>query len=301
MESSIATPKETALANLSEDEQKLLAQAKQELGGNSRPFIPQLKLSTYGSKTEIPKGHFYLVVQEEVDGEKERKEIDIGENPDIIIMKRMYAYSRYSKAKDRLLNWTNEIEGFSEEDIVYLVNAAKGRPYLEFRGSYPEFRDYKQANYYDADEGRSKLSFTNVLYVYVEHPDTDKRIFRFFVRNSSVTGIPEGEQQGNYDKPEPDSLQAFIEGMQKSDPGVFFGTICKLGSKDRGGGDIPFKIVTFENAGPVADLSYMLKLWHALNKALRIRFKDDFESLPSEPTGDSSDVIDVEVDDLPDL
>lgn len=309
MSNAIAATKETSLANWTDQEKALLKAAQNELGTKRGVFIPQLKLSGKGTKSKIKEGHFFLVVPTEEDGEKKIKEIDIGENPEVVILKRLYAYSRYSKGKDKLLNFTNEFEGFTEDNRVVLVNTVESSAFIEFDGNYPTFKkqmcgskEYPDAKYYDADEARSMLKFTNVLYIYFEHPDTEKRVFRMFVSNSSATGIPAGKDHGDFKHPESTSLIAFLDNMKKTEPDVCFAAECRLGCELKQGG-IPFYIITFESLGAVSDMKPFLRLWFKLNQALTMRFKNEILSIPSVPSEDGTamDVIDIDTSDLPDL
>lgn len=291
----------TALVQLTKQEAELLAMAQQEMGGARRHFFPKLKISGKGTKTKIPEGHFYVVVLDK-EAENGVREIDVGENPEILIMKRLYSYSWYSKAKEKLLGYTNEFDNFTPEDEVIYVNCSSA-PFAQFRGNYPEFKAYKDENLYDHEEQKSKLRFTNVLYVYLEHPDTEVRVFKMMVGNASAAGIPEGEDRGDFKNPEPTSLIAFLEGTRKSDPTVFFGTKCRLDSYLKRGG-IEYYVVTFENVGAVPDVARLSRLWFVIGKLIDERFKTEFLSLPTAPgssTAGAIDVGEVEVDDLPDL
>lgn len=67
--------------------------------------------------------------------------------PAVTIMTRLYSYNLFSKAQNKLLLWTNEIAGSSAEDAVFLTNKKGDSPLMEWKGFYPEFKQYVKQNY----------------------------------------------------------------------------------------------------------------------------------------------------------
>src|SRR3990167_674243 len=263
----------------------ILSRARTEVGIDRLPFIPVMKLSNKGNQSikisehetiDIPEQHFYIsYVEENQDEGTAKRVIDIGENPEVVIIKRRYSYSFYSKTEDKLVAWTNEIDQFSLLQEVRIINNFGDAPFTEFLGTYFQFKKYKNDKYISKD-GRQELRFRNILYIYFPNEFTDKKIFRLFVGNSSVTGVPEGEIQGSYKKPEPQSLLDFAKKVSVSEPNVFFKTKCRLGSKYHAG-DIDYYMITFEPCGNVENFDEMANTWMKLTDELDIRFKIEFD------------------------
>lgn len=278
--------------------ERAIAKAKQQLGQNRMPLVPSLKLQNKGSTAVegVKEGEFFVTWREKKDdGKFEDVAVALGAHPEIVILQRLYSYSWYRKESagkpGRLMAWTNEIESFWPEkpdgtpQTVYLMvnpdNASA--PHVEFRGNYQEFKSHKEANYKDRD-GDNLLKFKNVLYVYLDVPGhDDKKVFRFFIGNSSVTGVPDGAKTGDYKNPEPQSLLSFIAGLQSSEPNVFFGTKCRLGSRLKSGG-IEYYLTTFDKVGPVENLDLMADYYMKLGSYLTMREAQEFESAPTKAT-----------------
>lgn len=291
----------------------IMSHARREIGRQRLPSIPGFKLSNKGSKDDVPEQHFYLSASKKNDqGEFEDQIIDVGTEPVITILHRRYSYSWYrkeNKAKGlpgRLMAWTNEIEGFGPDQRVMLVNNREEGvdPFIEYDGDFQGFKAH-QNSHYQGPDGRTLLKFRNVLYVWYYHPERERHLYRMFIGNSSVTGVPRGAEQGDYKNPEPRSLLKFIETLRTSEPGgVLFGSKCKLGSHLQTGG-IEYYITEFENAGPTPEneLRDMASVYARLIVALSQRFESEFLSLPtSKPAPKSQEkVVDVDFDNLPDV
>lgn len=281
---------------------KIVAKARSEVGTERLPPISTMKLVNKGSKVEdldgkkIPEQHFYLSYIDDSEGTK-KINIAIGKHPEVVIIKRRYSYSMYSKTEDRLIAWTNEIDEFTQQQEVRLINNLGNQPYTEFAGNYFDFKEYKNQNYVSRD-GRQEMKFRNILYVLFPNEFTEKKIFRLFIGNSSVTGVPDGEIQGDYKNPEPKSLLDFATQVRASEPNVFFGTKCRLGSKYHEG-EIDYYITLFEPVGPVENFQEMAQLWFELSNQLEEREKIEFSRFPEEePSGNEREAT---AEELPDL
>jgi hypothetical protein len=299
-----------------------LKQAKGEIAERNTVVLPTLKLKAVGGDAVegVKEGEYYVTFKDKNDaGEDITRNIPVGPNPVVNIIKRLYAYSWYreeNKAKAlpaRLMAWSNEIESFNNfkndgnKQEVVLVDNPDGaeQPMIKYFGNYRGFKDILEKEYTDR-EGRKLLKFRNVLYVYLPVAGTDKCVFRFFVSNSGVTGVKDGQDSGDYKNSEPMSLIRFIESIHSSEQNVLFGTNCKLGSRLHTGGKAPpYYIPQFENAGPSDKFDALTDLYIRLDMFINAKFEADFGNMQTVPENGKPRAIDANshdanFEDLPD-
>lgn len=275
------------------EENDLLKIAIAEVGGKSLPIIPQIGMVNNMSDVEgMSIGEYYIRRSVEEDGERKTVYQSIGFKPELIILLRRYTYSRFSKSQDKLIAWTNELEGFSDDDMVHLINNKGEKPQLETSLPYPQFKSYINRTYRD-DEGKMTLKFKNVLYVKYEN-----EIYRMFLSNASVTGIPAGEDHGDYKNPQKGSFTAWERTLKAPEPQAYFFRTVKMGQSEVQGKD--YRLMTFEDLGMNDDATrkQLLHDWHQLKRDLvtlqNIQFKQFIQrpftaAVDELPTLDSSD------------
>ena len=252
------------------EQQKYLQDLRSEVGGARLPQYP--KISMVNAKSEVRgmvKGEYYTSESVKNDkGEYETMTKSIGTNPEIVLLRRRYSYSLYSKSQDKLLAWTCELDNFDQQ--VCLVNNASGSPTLEFSGSYQDFKAYKDSKYRDI-EGRNLLKFRNVFYVLF-----GGRIYRLFVSNASITGIPAGEKHGDYKNAQEGSFLLFEKQLQAAQV-HYSERIIRLGSQIKEGDS--YYLMTFADAGDNPNIAQAIEARQQLDADLRQRFAQDFGSL----------------------
>jgi len=267
---------ETALTT--QAEQSLLKLARSKTGTARIPLPPSIKMINHKGEIEgMEYGEYYIETQEKDDNNEYQKvRKSIGTNPEVILLLRLYTYAMYSETENKPFYWTNEFSDFKA--MVYLINNTIEQQYLQFSGSYPDFKKYKVENFTDK-KGKSELKFKNVFYVSYENS-----IYRSFVSNASITGIPSGEKHGDYKEPQAGSFLKFEESLETTDDGfrqAFLEVNCKLGSLKVEGED--YYLMTFENAGENKNLKANLKLFDEADKFVVLRTQAEFASLNTDP------------------
>lgn len=261
---------------------------------SSVPFFPQLKLCNSMSDIDgVKKGEYFTVIEQKNDADEYEKAIDnIGKEPEIVILERRYSYSIYDQDLEKMIAWTNELDGFSQDHPVYVISNKDDGPRLLTRASFPQFKANKEA--LESELG-GKFKFRNILYVYL--PSKDK-VFKMFVSNGSVTGIADTDKYGSYQNVQPGSFEDFKNYIvNASEPDQFFGTRCRLGSREHKKG---FLLMTFNAVGPVKDIEAMFRLYVGLNEYLDEAFEANFRPLILGSM--NQNVLDAEVvDELPDF
>ncbi len=298
-----ATTTSTALTNA--ETQRALQHARSQVAGPRLPQIATIRMKNDKSDVkEFEKGEYFIERSQknEESGETEKVRKSIGMNPEVSIIRRLYSYSFYSEAEERLMAWTNEFEGFTFNDIVYLINNEKTPTRLEFHAPYQEFKAYAQEHYKDRS-GKNLLKFKNVFYVWYEG-----ELFRMFISNASITGIPAEEKHGDYKNPQPGCFLNFEktlldeQGLQRA----YFEAKCRFGSKQKDGDS--FYIMTFENAGPPENIAGLVAVWQQFERDNKLRFVAEFgpfisQSPTTQPIVPGVPEIqyksDVSVEDLP--
>jgi len=232
---------------MSSEDAAFLKQARQMNMPPPAPLYDTIKFKDSEKKIEgLKRGNYFI---ESYDGEKKTYR-DIGPNPEIVILHRVYTYSYY-KEGEGLKAWTNDIQGFSENDYVQLYSKKTGMKDPEFSGTYKQFKMYAAQNYtaHGVDGTAEKLlSFQNLLYVLFEGT-----VYRMFVSNASTAGIAPGERGGDFKNPQPLSLLHFIETTREKPGKAMCEYVCKLGSYFKDDVEQPFYIRTFENVGDNPD------------------------------------------------
>lgn len=249
-------------------------------------------------------GEFYVTSyrRDEDSGDYQKKFTNIGRDPEVILIKRLYSYSCYNKKDKKVVAWTNEFEGFTANDEVFLIRKPNGTPHLETRLPYPEFKQYRVKKYYDDLEGKNKLSFRNVFYALYKG-----RLCRMFVSNASITGVPEGEDHGDYKNPQPGSFVQFERGLRDDQGYVrhYSERKIRLGSIHNAKKDYYLMSFTDVGATPEAELIQALETKEKLDTDLNLRFMQDFGPfIAGHPTSAQvSAPVDVEEtdDDVPEI
>lgn len=241
-------------AVMSPEDMSFLKQARQMNAKPAASLYDTIKFKDSEKKVEgLTRGNYFI---ESYDGEKKTYR-DIGPDPEIIILHRVFTYSYY-KEGEGLKAWTNDIQGFSDTDFVQLYSKKSGMRDPEFSGTYKQFKIYAVQNYiaHNMDGSTEKLlSFQNLLYVLFEG-----KIYRMFVSNASAAGIAPGERGGDFKHPQPLSLLHFIETTREQPGKAVCEYICKLGSYFKDDVEQPFYIRTFENIGENPDTPSVIKL-----------------------------------------
>jgi len=273
---------ETALTT--QAEQSLLKLARSKTGTARIPLPPSIKMVNHkGEIKGMEYGEYYIETQEKEDNNEYQKvQKSIGMNPEVILLLRLYTYTMYSETENKPLYWTNEFADFKA--MVYLINNTIEQQYLQFSGSYPDFKKYKVEKFTDK-KGKSELKFRNVFYVSYE-----KKIYRIFVSNASITGIPSGEKHGDYKDPQASSFLKFEESLETMDDGfrqAFLEVNCKLGSIKVQ--DEDYYLMTFENIGKNENLKADLQLFDEADKYVVLRTQAEFASLNTDPIVKSDD------------
>jgi len=275
------------------EQQKYLQDLRSEVGSARLPQYA--KIAMVNDKSEVKgmvKGEFYTSEQVKNDaGEYETVTKSIGMSPDIVLLRRRYSYSFYSKKQDKLLAWTCELDDFKQN--VCLVSNASGTATLEFSGSFQEFKMFRDQKYTD-QEGKNLLKFRNVFYVLFQG-----RVYRLFVSNASITGIPMGEKHGDYKNPQEGSFLLFEKMLQAA--GMHYSErILRLGSAIKEGDS--YYLMTFADAGENLNIVEAIELRKELDADLRRRFAQDFGPLLSKQAAQQdSDIIEAEVVSTADL
>jgi hypothetical protein len=275
----------TALTTV--EQQKYLQDLRSEVGGTRLPQYP--KIAMVNDKSEVKgmvKGEYYTSEQMKNDaGEYETITKSIGTNPEIVLLRRRYSYSFYSKKQDKLLAWTCELDDFKQN--VCLLNNSTGTPTLEFSGSFREFKTYADQKYRD-QEGKNLLKFRNVFYVLFQG-----KVYRLFVSNASITGIPSGEDHGDYKNPQEGSFLLFEKLLQASQM-HYSERVLRLGSQLKEGDS--YYLMTFADAGENLNIVEAINLRQQLDVDLRQRFKQDFGSFISQQAAQQdTDVVEAEI------
>jgi hypothetical protein len=253
------------------DQQKYLQELRSEVGGSRSPQYP--KIAMVNDKTEVKgmqKGEYYTSEQVKDDsGEYKTVTKSIGMSPEIVLLRRRYSYSLYSKSQEKLLAWTCELDDFKQE--VCLVNNSTGTPTVEFSGSFKAFKEYAYQKYRDPVEGKNLLKFRNVFYVMYQG-----KVYRLFVSNASITGIPAGEKHGDYKNPQAESFLLFEKLIQAAEM-HYTERVIRLGSKLKEGDS--YYLMTFADAGENVQIGESIELRKQLDQDLKRRFVQDFGSL----------------------
>lgn len=290
-----------ALTTLTPDQQAVLDQARKENDRSFTPRIDEIKLAQK-DMAGVSAGEFYT---QSWDAESKQKVFkNIGKNPQIVILRKAATYSYYSEALKRLVAWTSDINGYSEQDSVILFKNDGKSPFIEFRGSYPEFKAYSLKNYTTVnpveDTIKKLLSFKTVLYVLYEN-----KVYRMFASNPSVTGIAEGEKTADFKKPQLLSLTHFLDNLNDLSSGehsaACFEEICELDSKYIES-TIPFHIIQFKKTGVKPDMEFVLDTYQKLKADLISLLSEDIKRMGKrEPsfTEDEKIIGEIQVEDLP--
>ncbi len=272
---------------LSPEDQAVLRQVRQM---NAKPSVQQmydtLKFKDSEKRVEgLTRGNYYI---ESYDGSKpdgERKIVrDIGPNPEMVILHRVYTYSQYVEGQG-LKAWTSDITGFSEQDMVTLYAIQDGKRVEEFIGSYPELKIYMAQHYITHHpDGRDEklMTFQNLLYVLFEG-----KVYRMFVSNASAAGIAPGAKGGDFKNPQPKSLLSFIDSTHEQQGSALCEYICRLASWFKDDVEQPFYIRTFENMGenpnlPEAIAQVKLLLLDSMRQQKEIAEKRNISDLRQE-------------------
>jgi len=263
-----ATSKANLPATLSEQRrQEIMAKVRGEFrGGTKVPFIQQIKMKNVKNPLDqFEKGEWYTI-KENDEGEKVYE--SIGTEPEVVILKRCYSYSMYDKDNEKMLAWTNEIDGFSAFHNVCVVSMEHGKPEAAFVGDFKKFQAAKK----DIERQLGyKFKFVNVLYVLYKD-----EVYRLIVSGASVTGVKDGEKYGSYQDVQPGSLEDFKNYIVSSESECYFFTRCKLGHKFLKKNE--YYVSTFTTAGAVADaerdrmLLLFSKVEDTIQKLFMVRF-----------------------------
>lgn len=278
-----------------EQQQQYLQELRSEVGGTRLPQYPKiamvndktdvgsLKNAMRDSNGQLLKGQFYTSDQIKDGDEYKTVNVSIGMNPEVVLLRRRYSYSFYSKTQKKLLAWTCELDDFKQQ--VALVNNSSGSPQLEFSGSFQDFKAYREKNYQDK-EGKNVLKFRNVFYLMF-----NGLIHRMFVSNASITGIPPGEDHGDYKNAQAGSFLLFEKIVAAA--GMHFSErVLRLGSQQKQGDS--YYLMTFADAGENLKIVEAIDLRQQLDIDLKKRFAQDFGRLLAGKVESNPDVIDAE-------
>jgi len=204
---------------------KYLAIHKQTAFG---PSLPQLKFAQE-QIGDIEPGNYYV---SKYDSDlKKSITMNIGPNPEIVILHKCVTYSYYDTETNSALRWTSDIQGYGDRDLVTLYNKGEKGREVEFQGTWREFKDYKTATYERENpvtkRKESDLSFATILYALYAG-----EVHRLILKNSAVAGIPEGERAPSFQKPQKLSLTHFLD-LAEINPGdnLYVKAVCALGSR----------------------------------------------------------------------
>lgn len=277
-------------ALLSPADQQALQEARQLSTRPTVPNMPSIKLKGSEKKVEgLTRGNYYIETYEN----EEKKVRDIGPNPVVTILHRCYTYSYYDEDAKQLVAWTSEIDDFGSGEEVYIFWKKSGKAAAEFRGSFKEFKAYKEQHYTTEVKNKRKslLKFQNCLYVLF-----DGQVCRLFVKNTGVCGVAPGTNIPDFDNVQPHSLEDFIastRGMEMEAALLEFS--CQLGSKFIEDAEQPFYIMTFKNAGPNEKLPETMPKFRQLRTDRAMVRQWDIDrmagSLKAAPADEEAEVI----------
>lgn len=270
-----------SINTLSPERQAILDEARSQNKRAFTPRIPELRLTNKEMET-VPSGEYYLQEYDSV----ERKKIitPIGANPEIVILRKATTYSYYSDKLERLVAWTSDIYGYSEYDDIVLFKNDGATQFIEFKGSYPEFKAYSLKHYTITnpveDRTEKLLSFKTVLYVLYE-----KKVYRMFVTNTGVAGVAAGEKRPAFGNPQPLSLTHFLDSVSDSSSGersaACCESICKLGSVFVDDTTIPYYMMQFTEATKKPDIEFVLDMYAQLKTDLQVLLAEDIKRMTS--------------------
>jgi len=271
------------------------AQQAQAIPQSTGMYFPKLKVAPKDDKdNNILSGEFYTekrVPKEGSDNEFINKRQSIGRQPPVVILDQRYWYKYYVKASGMVAQ-TNEFRSFDE--MIYLKSMQDNRYVLETALPYPQFKEYKEAHYYDSVEKKSKLSFRVIFYVLY-----DGEIYRMDTNKSSLVGIPEGQKDVDFKNPQPLSFKHYQKNLMSSEYLVYFTTKCKLASKEVLG-DVPWHYVQFEAIERLEgeELNEAANAWQKQEDLLTMQFEAQFRQLIDASDGViEADTVDVSFDD----
>jgi len=283
----------TALTTYTPEQQALLAHARAQNNSQSfTPRIPDIKLAPANKDIAgVEKGHYYLTNYDSDTKKKTYK--DIGKNPNIVILKKAATYSYFSDKLNRLVAWTSDVEGYTENHQVVLYKDDGQNKFVEWEGNYKQFKEYVEQNYsiYNPADGTKKklLEFQTVLYVIYEG-----EVYRMFVKNTGLAGVAEGAKNAELKKPQLLSLTHYLDISSDrsgdAQSAACFESVCELDSKLIKGDTIDYYIMQFKLTDLQPDLPLVLDIYGRLLKDLKALAQEDLERMrPKSPV--KADVV----------
>lgn len=270
-----------ALTAMSPEQQEFY---QKEVAKNQKSFtprIPEIKLAQQDT-SGVKAGEYYTQEYDSVKKEKVFK--NIGKNPHIVILKKAATYSYYDEKSKTLVAWTSDIEGYSEyHNVILFKNGEK--PFIEFKGSYPEFKAYSLKNYTVTNTVTNNveklLSFKTVLYVLF-----NEKVYRMFVPNTGVAGVADGEKTGDFKNPQVLSLTHFLDSSSdmssEAQSGAIFDTVCEMDSKLIPS-TVDFWIMQFKNTEIKPDKVSVVSTCMQLTEDLKNLLREDIQRMGGLP------------------